>query len=69
MTISETLRSKIKIHLKERQFEDIILTWILNGNSNEKKYTFDVLKNLPFVVENFNIIKKDEKNCIVIENI
>ena len=62
MTISETLRSKIKIHLKERQFEDIILTWILNGNSNEKKYTFDVLKNLPFVVENFNIIKKDEKN-------
>ena len=69
MTISETLKGKIKIHLKERQFEDIILTWILNGNSNEKKYTFDVLKNLSFVVENFNIIKKDEKNCIVVENI
>lgn len=69
MTISETLKGKIKIHLKERQFEDIILTWILNGNSNEKKYTFDVLKNLSFVVENFNIIKKDEKNCMVIENI
>ena len=60
MAISETLKGKIKIHLKERQFEDIIISWILNGNSNEKKYTFDVIKNLKYVVNNFNIIKKKE---------
>ena len=54
MAISETLKGKIKIHLKERQFEDIIMSWILDGNSNEKKYTFDVIKNLKYVVNNFS---------------
>ena len=56
--ISDTLKSKIKIHLKEKKIEDILLSWTLDGTYEEKKYTYDVLKNMDYIIENFNLIRK-----------
>lgn len=67
---SERLKDKIDIYLKNKSLENILLEWLVEGHEKEKLDTYQILKNLDFIIEKISVSKypissKDIKNNLI----